>query len=50
MLKKYEVSYMLVSAYERANLTVDLAALENLFPKLYESKSGGILIFGLPEG
>lgn len=50
VLKKYEVSYMLVSAYERANLTVDLAALENLFPKLYESKSGGILIFGLPEG
>lgn len=50
VLQKYGVTYILVSSYERANLTLDTAALESIFPRVYESPSGSIVIYGLPEG
>ncbi len=50
LLTKYGVEYIYVSTYERgAAYGVDEAALERLFPLVYESGDGNQRIFEVPE-
>ena len=51
LLRKYQVEYVYVSAYERADTQYDLNedALEALFPLAYESAGGYNRIFEVPE-
>ena len=51
LLKRYQVQYIYVSPYERANAqyAVNEAALEALFPVIYESDGGQNRIFEVPE-
>ena len=51
LLRKYQVEYVYVSAYERADSQYDLneAALEELFTLVYESDGGYNRIFEVPE-
>ena len=45
VLARYDVDYILVGEYERASLTVDEAALAELYPLVYESGNGRIRIY-----
>ena len=51
LLKKYQVQYIYVSPYERADGQYDLneGALESLFPVIYESEWGQNRIFEVPK-
>ena len=51
LLTRYQVQYIYVSPYERANAqyAVNEAALEALFPVIYESAGGQNRIFEVPE-
>ena len=51
LLRQYQVQYIYVSPYERANTqyAVNEAALEALFPVIYESAGGQNRIFEVPE-
>lgn len=51
LLKKYQVEYIYVSAYERADSQYDLneEALESLFPLAFETSGGHNRIFIVPE-
>ena len=51
LLTRYQVQYIYVSPYERANTqyAVNEAALEALFPVIYESAGGQNRIFEVPE-
>ena len=46
--EKYGVRYILLGGNEAYNYTVDRAALEQNFPLVYESESGGIRIYAVP--
>ena len=50
-MKKYQVEYIYVSAYERADSQYDLneEALESLFPLAFETSGGHNRIFIVPE-
>ncbi|MEG1890034.1 MAG: hypothetical protein RR301_01375 [Clostridia bacterium] len=52
LLSQYGVSYLYVSDYERSSswFTLNEAALEALFPVAYESESGRLRIFEVPQG
>ncbi len=45
LLEKYQVDYILVSDWERADMTVNERALRSLFPVVYESEYGSSVIF-----
>ena len=45
VLQKYDVSYILVSGWERSDYSVNESALERLYPVLYESKYGSLIIY-----
>ena len=45
LLEKYDVDYILVSPTEKSRLTVNQPALDALFPRIYESPSGQIVIY-----
>ena len=51
LLRQYQVQYIYVSPYERANAqyALDEAGLEALFPLVYESQGGENRIFEVPE-
>lgn len=50
LLQKYGVEYVYVSAYERnSGYLVNEAALETLFPVVYETANGSHRIFQVPE-
>ena len=51
LLKKYQVEYLYVSAYERSAswFTLNEGALEALFPVIYEDAGGQHRIFQIPE-
>ena len=51
LLKKYQVEYIFVSAYERSAswFTLNEGALEALFPVIYEDEGGQHRIFQVPE-
>ncbi len=51
LLRKYQVQYIYVSAYERSSswYTLNEAALEALFPLVYESQGGANRVFQVPE-
>ena len=51
LLAKYQVEYIYVSAYERADSQYDLneEALEELFPLVFETAGGYNRIFEVPE-
>ena len=48
VVEKYGVRYI-VSGGERFDYPVNLAGLERIFEKIYESEDGGIEIFAVPE-
>ena len=52
LLRKYQVQYIYVSAYERADSQYDLneQALEGMFPLVFESAGGYNRIFEVPGG
>ena len=45
MLEDYNVSYIFVGSYERANLTIDEDALDREFDRVFESSNGEIAIW-----
>ena len=51
LLAKYQVQYVYVSAYERADsqYALDEEALESLFPLIFETAGGHNRIFAVPE-
>ena len=51
LLKKYQVQYIYVSAYERSSnwFTLNETALEELFPLVYQDDYGQHRIFEVPE-
>ena len=49
ILEKYHVDYILVTGNERYNMTVNESALDSLFPVIYESRNGGIVIYDARE-
>jgi len=48
VLGRYQVDYILVSSYERADYDVNTAALDKLFPVVFEN--GEATIYRVPEG
>ena len=51
LLRRYQVQYIFVSPYERSNAQyrLDEAALEGLFPLVYETRDGQNRVFEVPE-
>ena len=45
MLEDYNISYIFVGSYERANLTIDEDALDREFDRVFESSNGEITIW-----
>jgi hypothetical protein len=50
LLKKYGVDYIYVSAWEHSSYSVDVAALDTLFERVYESEGGGTVIWSAARG
>ena len=48
-LAEYGVDYVYVSSWERSSYSVDEAALDALFPRVYESQSGGTVIWDVGD-
>ena len=46
-LEKYGVSYIMISSYERAELTIDYEAFEQLFDLVFESDWGDVQIYAV---
>lgn len=51
LLKRYGVQYIYISSYERASnqYTLNEAAIEQLFPLVFETEGGAHRIFAVPE-
>ncbi len=45
LLEDYDISYVYISNWERSSNAVDEAALDALFPRMYESESGNTVIW-----
>ena len=45
LLEKYQVDYILCSEWERGSMTVNDRALRILFPAVYESGDGRVVIY-----
>ena len=50
VLEKYGVSYILVSGWERSDMTVDEQALESMYPIIFESQYGSLTIYDASGG
>ena len=49
VLARYDVDYILVGEYERANLSIDYGKLEQLYPVVYERADGRVQIYQVVE-
>ena len=49
LLAEYGVSYIYVSSWERSSYAVDEAALDALFPRVYESQSGNTVVWAVGD-
>ena len=49
ILEKYGVRYILVSGWERSDYYIDETALERLYPVIFESEYGGLVIYDAGE-
>ena len=47
LLALYDVDYIFVSSYERANTGADFSMLDALYPRIFESKYGDIVIYAV---
>ena len=50
VLEKYGVTYILVSGWERSDMTVDEQALESMYPIIFESQYGSLTIYDASGG